>query len=343
MQTLEEPAAQKVVLHKGQIGIFFLMAITLAIVIVLALGTDGMRVHQARQELQRAVDAAALAGALDLFSSPDTCLSHAMATAEKNKCDGKPVSNETPGTKVDGKVELPQGTFLGRVTVTSEKAISHMFLPIIGRNVDTIRARAVAGPVGAAQRLPENKAFPLAVSWDCRPKDESQPIPALKDMQIGDSFIMYVGSQKVKNAAFTSFLEPAASASYINQAISQSLGLVSEQPGFIPSIKVGDDIELNNGIVGQKQLAGSPYRESLLNEPYVILPVITGDSPFNQSREVIGFVGMKITDLKVNQKHGIVETITATLVKVAIGTPDPGEPGPPPVGELSALSIKLLE
>ncbi|HEY9787069.1 MAG TPA: hypothetical protein V6D17_16880 [Candidatus Obscuribacterales bacterium] len=254
--------------------------------------------------------------------------------------DGRSVSNQTPGTHVNIDVALPQGEFLGKVTVTADMEVSHIGLPIIGKYKDIIHSRSVAGPVGYITQVPGDTCFPLAVSWDGVPKKDKHEYPPLKDLNIGDSFKMFVGSQQVKNSAFTSFLEPAASAHYINEAIAQSLGIKEPEPNFIPAVKVGDFIELNNGIVGQKRLAGSPFREALLTQPYVVLPVITGQSPFNQSRELIGFVAFKITDIEINQKQGIVETITGTIVRVAINAPQTGNTA---VSKVTVLGIRLLE
>lgn len=184
----------------------------------------------------------------------------------------------------------------------------------------------MAGSSGKLWILNANQAFPIAVSIDAVP-DTKTGLPAkpLSGCSIGDAFTLYLGSQKVKNACFTTFDSPP-SAHYINEAIGQALELRDEIPGFVPAIKVGDPIHLDNGISGQKRLADSPYIAALQSKGPFILPVIQGDPAFNQTSPVVGFIGFKILSVDVNGKNGIVESITGQLVKPQVA----GESGPFP-------------
>jgi hypothetical protein len=92
-----------------------------------------------------------------------------------------------------------------------------------------------------------------------------------------------------------SFLQPAASASYIQDLIT---GDEKSDP-----IKIGDFIEMQNGVA-----------ESTINEMRkefytthhgdwtVILPVIPGAQTYNQQREVLGFVAFEVIDVNNKDK-----------------------------------------
>jgi hypothetical protein len=139
----------------------------------------------------------------------------------------------------------------------------------------------VAGSAGPLHNNPENQTFPLAVSIDAVPRKDKHGLAdiPLNQVNIGGAVRFYMGSQQVKSAAWTSFTESSANAKYIQQAVDQSLGWQAPVPGFIPSIEAGDSINLNNGIVGQKELGEAPRLEALLGLDYIILPVIQGEPP----------------------------------------------------------------
>ncbi|MBI4533790.1 MAG: hypothetical protein HY711_07560 [Candidatus Melainabacteria bacterium] len=334
---------------KGSLGAVLFGIVLFAILGIGAFALDFAHVLTVQSELQNATDAAALAGAQDLTTNFDNVVPRALQVASSNRADGKAVSNQSPGAIITVNPippNLPLDT--GSVTVTASMSIRHMLAPIFGRTVDTLVSQSTAGSSGSLNRLGSNQAFPLAVSLDAVPRNNNIDGQPLYSRQLGDTVDFYINSQQVKNASFTSFTECSSNANYIKGAVAQSLGLEPVQPGFIPSIQVGDSININNGVVGQKHLARSPQFEALTSQPILILPVITGTPPYNQSRQVVGFIGVRVTTVTINQSGGEVETITGTLVRqLARGRGGPtGQTGSPVADaallDLSASPLRLL-
>jgi hypothetical protein len=56
---------------------------------------------------------------------------------------------------------------------------------------------------------------------------------------------------------------------------------------------------------------------SALTDPdaQFVIPVMTGDPPYNQGRQVVGFVTIKVTGVEINKSGGEVEVLHAKLVK----------------------------
>jgi len=284
----------------------------------------------AQGELQNAVDAAAIGGAKTLGIEPENAEYHALEIAAGNDTDGWPVDNETAGTKVTAVATPPTTNDPGQMEVTATRQLQHMLAVLFDRFNDTITATAIAGTGGTVDDLYEGQAFPLIVSADTVPgivngngvgngrgnvgnTASFDPVP-LYLKNIGDEVHLYINSQIFKNAAFTSFTMNPVNATYIKSAIDQYLGIEKYEAGTIPSVEKGDDIYMINGVAGQKHLAQDPRKDLLMARPYIVLPVISGNVPFNQTAEVIGFIAVKVTDVTINQSGGEVETITGTLV-----------------------------
>lgn len=333
----------KVRSEMGQLASLLVLTTILAVLLSAALAADSVHMHCARVQLQNAADAAALAGALQLDGDGALAQDRAFQVASACVADGRLVGSQSKNTNVN--VIVVPSTFgaPGKVEVLAQMYVSHFLMPIMGRAGDWIRVRSVAGPSCIARQCPHNTCFPLAVSWDTVPNGNKDQAIALSQMHIGDTFRLYINSQKYKNAAFTSFTKDSANAHYIRSAINQILQLEPQVPGLIPSVSVGDNINLNNGVVGQKKLATSPEKEALLALNYIILPAITGDPPFNQARQIIGFIAFDVTAVEVNKTDGAVETITGILKKVAIASPASGPQNWAPIDRLSVQAIKLLE
>lgn len=322
----------------GVMGWLALAALLLCTLLIGAIAIDVSHTFVIRQDLQRTTDAAALAGAIDLFRDPANVNNHALATAEANKVDGHPVSNSIANTSVTSEVigNAPNQS----VRVTASTKVKHFLLPLIGRSFDLVQASSTAGGPTPIWRVPADDAFPLAVSLDTVP--DVPGAKALKDMQIGDTLKLYINAQKFKNAAFTSLTHKSANANYINDAIAQSLGLADQVPGFIPSVAVGDNIELNNGIMGQKKLAKDPELQALINKEFAVLPVITGDPAMNQTRPIVGFIAVKFKSVEVNGKGGMTETLTCQIITaVTRGTGSGGEEPPPGIDPNDPSMLRL--
>lgn len=304
-------------------GALVLLAALLCVCLIGMLGVDIGHNASVRTQLQNATDAAALAGAQDFINSAtyNKAETDALATAESNTADGKAVSNSTPHTLVTVQTQLPaaNGTQPGVCQVDSQMTISNIFARLIGHKSDAINATATAVGYQSVTGIGPNTLFPLAVSVDTL---NGHTIPLYKN-KIGDSVTFYINSQQYKNAAYTGFTN-VANANYINGAIDQALGLSPVQSGFIPEINMGTPINLMNGIAGTKDISGGAEYGAITNGSTLILPLISGDPPYNQSRKVVGFIGLKVTKVVRDNNHGQEEIITATITKaISKGTPGP--------------------
>jgi len=299
-----------------------------------------------RTELQNATDAAALAGAQDLYTNPDNAETHARLVAAVNQANGTLVSSTNPGVDVSVVVTRPAAANEGQVEVTASMRIRHWLAAIFGRLDDVISARSVAGASSLLRRVNAGKAFPLAVSLDA-------PGPngwSLRSLHAGDTIELNINSQQQKNAAWTSFTLDPPNAHWLSDAIDYSLGLSSDEENrfLIPSVKVGDSINLENGVSGEKSLGkNNAQHDALLAAPMLILPVVNDLPPNNKESAVVGFVGVDVTDVRVNEGQGEVLTIVGTLKPVtAEGDDCPScPPGPDDAAfeSISARSLSLIQ
>lgn len=300
--------------NTGQLGALYLLAILLAICVLGSIAMDINHAIEVKAELQNATDAAALAGAAHLWFDKQNAEPDAYKFAANNFADGRSVANTSKGTTVTVQVANPTATEHGSVTVAASMRISHFFARLFNHFDDEISVQSVAGTNGLMWRLFANQAFPLAVSLDAVPSTKNFTGTALNSLKVGDDFTVFVGAQGAKNGAFTSFTKTPANASYIKEAIDQCLGISQPVEGFIPSVQVTDEIDLNNGILGQQILAKNPYLSAMRNGPVLILPIIEGGAPYNKSRPIVGFIGFKVKSVQLHQDSGLVEAITGTLV-----------------------------
>lgn len=333
--------------NRGQLGMLYLLLLLLAFCCIGAIALDTAHVAAVKSELHNATDAGALAGAAHLWFDIDKAEPDAIKFTAANKADGKSVSNSTPGCNVVVEVTAPKGATPGKVAVTAHMTTQHFFARLFGHDQDVVDARSVAGTTGLLWRIASNEAFPIAVSLDQVPSTKDFTGVPLNSCDIDDEFVLWLGAKGIKNAAFTSFTDKSANAAFIKSAIDQGLELSPKIDGFIPSFAVKDDLYLTEGILGQQGLAKEPYQTALINR-VLVLPVIEGPPPYKQTRPCVGFIGLKVTKVKVNPDNGIVEGIVGTLCKPQVL----GETGPYPIdgswptGPISRLSlgpIQLIE
>lgn len=283
----------------------------LVVAIIMGLGAFGMdigHVAAVKHQLQNACDNAAFAGAMDLSTDPDRCESNARAVAQENMADNVAVADGSSAPmNVDVVVNRGSATNFGTVQVTATLRIRHLFAPIFGGFASDITASATASGAGKLTTMfggsDGTGTFPMAVG-----------MAALEGADVGEAITLYLNSQTYKNAAFTSLTEKDANANWLKNAIAQLLGLPAKQEVTIPTVEVGDDIYLNNGIVGQKMLADDPYFTKILEQEVLFLPVMDGDPAYNQTTKVIGFIGVKFTSISRQSNNGMVETMVATIV-----------------------------
>lgn len=291
------------------------------IVVAIGIGSfalDIAHIAAVQTELQNGVDAAALAGARELANNNSDPQTRALMVAGENTADGRFLSNASPNTTVSAFLTPPTATTPGQVRVTADMTIRHLFAPIFGKQTEQLHAVATAGTTGTITGIACDMTFPMVASIDAVPTDKGVPMgPALKDLRVGDPVDFYINSQQVKNAAFTSFTESSANANYIQDAVDANLGLIELDPCVIPSINIGDDININNGVVGQKKLAKDDRGEIFTNDWLIFIPVVSGPVPINQSRPVLGFIAVEVSSVELNKSGGEVEVIHGTLVRRA--------------------------
>lgn len=278
-----------------------------------SMAMDVSHVVSVRQELQSAVDAAAMAGAQSLSTAPDSVEHHAREVCRLNYADGTSVDDASTPMDVSVTVVPSTVTTPGTVRVTAEVTANNILAKIFNNHTTQVRASALAGGTGPLAQMNGTTLFPLAVSLDDSKK--SLNFRPLNELHVGDTFELVINSQQYKNAAFTSFSDPNTNANWIKAAISQSLGLPTNTSVTIPPVKVGDPINLTNGVLGQKALADDPYFSALSQQEVIYLAVVEGSVPFNQSRPLVGFIGVKVNSIAVNKSGGIVEQISVTLKK----------------------------
>lgn len=304
--------------NHGSLGMLIPCAILFVILAVGSFAADLVHHTLVRAELQNATDAAALAGASALVTTTTAPLAsyYATSAAALNYADGDPVSN-TARTTVDVRLNTNVPQEIGQCQVKASCQIQNWLSPIFGRDTDKITVCSTAACSSSINGVAANILFPIAVSLDAAPNNKNVSKLPLRDLKLGDTFSIFINSQQVKNGAFTSMGVKNTNANWINQAINQTLGISPSTPNFIPAVHIGDPIFLDNGVAGQKTLAGEP-RLSALKGKNIAIPVIEGQPPFNQSRPVVGWVVIKVTSVEVNKSGGVVEVIEGTLVKVPI-------------------------
>ncbi|MBX9688429.1 MAG: Tad domain-containing protein [Candidatus Obscuribacterales bacterium] len=335
--------------QNGSVGILIPGTILLMVLGTGALAGDIAHNTMVRAELQNACDAGALAGASAMISSStiSQAANYAKTTCAANKADGESVSSQSPNTSVTVRVNTKVAGEMGECQVSASHQIQNWLAKIFEHGTDTITVTSTAACSATISEVAANSLFPLAVSIDAIPQDKNGSGKSLETLKLGDIFQIYINSQQVKNGGFTSMGVKNTNANWLNQAMDQALGLKSPEPNFIPSVKIGDPIYLDNGVSGQKTLASDP-RLSALKDRNLALPVVEGTPPFNQSRPIIGWVVVRIQNVSLNKSGGEVETLTGTIVKTPIrgakgSIPDTGDPNAnTTLQSISPGSVRLI-
>ncbi len=328
------------------------------------LAVDIAHLVNAHAELDNAVQAGAIGGALALEDDPLLAEFQALQITEMNRADGRAVSNQSSGVTIIALRTIGSNGY-EQVEVMAEMSIEYQLARLLGRLSDTIRSVAAASAAGRLKTACSDRLFPLAVTLDSGPGSgsgggaarsgsgsggsgggaarsgsscsrgsstgaagdsasataTSASSQSISDLPLyvkysGDSVEFTIGTQSSENAAFTSLTVFPANASFLNQAVDHVLEIARQPDGFVPSVEIGDQIELINGVAGQIDLTRWPRREMILSKSFVLLPVITGGAPFTGSRTVVGFVAVKVTDVLQTSGSRQVLTIRGTLLSV---------------------------
>jgi hypothetical protein len=284
-----------------------------------AFAVDTMHMVTAQHELQCAVDAGALAGAIELGQTTVGNAQHAAyVVTEKNSVDSIPVSPTAAKTTVNVTVTPATFSQPGMVTVSATRSVDFIFSRILGQRDQLIDAIAIASGSGRLTQVPGGEVFPLALSLDAvaQSQDSGVQQPALRTLHVGNSFTVYLGPDNEKNGSLTSFQNNSANIAYLRSAIDEALGVTkTASPPVVPPLAVGTLINLNNGESAFQYLLQDSQFAAIMNQPYVLFPLVEGIAPYNQSRPLVGFVALKITHLK--REKGV-PMITGIIVKPAI-------------------------
>ncbi len=121
-------------IHKQEGSVIIIVAISLAVLLgFAALGIDVGIMYTAKNQLQAAVDSAALAGASGLIVDQATASARAVQFAQLNRCIKQPVSPVT--------VTFP---VTNRIRVDATRTLPLYFARILGHDIANISAHAIA-------------------------------------------------------------------------------------------------------------------------------------------------------------------------------------------------------
>ena len=109
---------------------------------------------------------------------------------------------------------------------------------------------------------------------------------------------------------------PQANAQIVVGAIEQLLDLSPLQPGYVPSLNIGEAIKMvSDSTEIRKRLADPNYEKALLTgNRSIALPVILGDSPFSEAT-CVGFITVQVVGVEKDSSSGLVDSWTCKLVK----------------------------
>lgn len=298
--------------QKGSLSALIPACIIIAVVGIGMFAMDISHNITVRSELQNGADAAALAGARDLVDPEleGQCSIDAIQVAASNTADGTPMQALSNRSTVTATYQMDSSDNSGTCTVDAQMKINNLFAKLVGHNTDNVNVRAQAIGWSSINRIDRDQVFPLAVSVDTTVGNR-QPLWKSK---IGDVVTFDINSQQYKNSAFTSFEQANPNASWLNGVMDQMLGITAKD-GSVPQMQIGDTLNFINGDAGQKHLAEAEQLQHLQDAKELVLPVMEGDPPYNQSRKLVGFITVHIENVDINQSGGQVQTFTAKLVK----------------------------
>lgn len=290
--------------EKGAVAPFLAFCLV-TLLIAIGLMIDVGHVYVVRAELQNAADAGANAGAQGLFiyngKTPVPGTTHcdlaqqvAREAVQLNQAGGKTLTIPTadaevgiwepdPSTGKWGFTPAPCSNSINAVRVTTRRTagvngpVPLMFARLLGKETQEITARAVA-LMGWARQLPFGAGFPIALG------DKYVPDP-------GEKMFVTFNPNTSDTGGWHTFFHQAASASYLR-------GLVDGSTPS-PEVKVGDFIEMTNGVDTSVVKEMKKQFENVHNGNWlIILPVVPGDTNYNQQRQVLGFCAFQVTEVK---------------------------------------------
>jgi hypothetical protein len=291
-------------------GVMGTMTLALAILIVLSMSLFAIDMAQLvcmRDQLRNAADAAATAGAQDLYTHPELCEQHAYTVAESNLAFDLPIKDIPNILDVHCEKKDIDPEFNNKKTVHVDITMTRrdIISPIIGRMFDTLHVKAVAGGSGHTIKTYGDTVFPLAVDLYTQPGPAGNPLPSLAmAAQNNQPITIVVQGDQLDNGAWTNLLTSNSVPSILlEKYLTHILGDNSHgnnQTQSIPPVCIDQQIGLKNGHgVMSIDVSQEPWRSILLDTAHTwVLPVvITGNDKFAQTAPVKGFVTVQFTSI----------------------------------------------
>lgn len=277
--------------------------VMVAIFIVVLLGftglvIDGGRLYLAKSQLQKAVDAGALAGA-------DLMLEGVKGTGDYNHTESKVKAVEIADSNYDNtsyNVSFPNNNI---IRVYGEENVNLMLMPILGKNIATVSAEAQV-QVGGITRVEKGTVIPLALT-----------LSEGKVLKFGETWNLKKGPGEGYNGNFH-FLDlstlPGAKS---NTGGAQGLEYYIKNASTVP-IKIGQTLFTEPGQNNSSKI------EDAINDKantIVYVPIIEDFTSKNNGASevtIIGFAAFKL--LSFDKKNHVIQ---AEFIKEVL----PGEMG----------------
>lgn len=310
---------------RGSVSVLPFIALVPLLAAIGGFAVDCMHVNDARGELQRATDAAALAGAQDLANYDGSKLmtansvdaaneepvNFALQVASLNAVDG-PLGvwhggqrTVTATIRYDASIPGPPNR-PNRCDVTGSVKIDSFFAQCFGNFGQTVNSTSSAA---FSQLNTLYSYMPLLVSInDLDPNGRK-----LEERQVGDEYTVIIKDNKASNSVWI------LNSNKDLKAIIEHIADPVNNPGVqLPPVKIGDIIKSDNGM----KSAGKLF-DQLMDKDVAFL--ITGDSietdylaKGKPEHPVIGFMVMHVTQVDDNAK-GNGYSLTGILKPAVLG------------------------
>ncbi len=296
--------------ENGAVAIITAVVLVFVLLGIAALAVDIGRQSSAKNELQNAVDAAALAGAVELakdgYAEVET---QAVEAAERNIVDNIPPTPSSVDIGYWSESEFyTDNDTLNAVRVTVEDhEIGSFFAPLFGMSQSvSATATAVVGPAGAVERL-----IPIYITEDVAEEFDEEMI-----------YKKFGSDDPAGNWGLTSFFETGVA----------DHGEWFED-GYPELVSTGDDINIQTGTGGVQ-----PYRSEViaLEDETVIVPVVEElDEEGHQQSKVVGFRAVEVISVDVSGAGS--EIVVSYVEEIVPGELDFG------AGDFGVRTIALVE
>lgn len=260
----------------GSISVVLLLVVILMMVVGASFSYDYARGLFVKERLSNATDAGALGGVRELVGVSGTTADVnraeklAREIAALNRADSMSVVDSDPATSVSVNVNPTASPVSVKVTAT--RLSNNMFASLIGWGKSDISSSSTASAFQGLTDVRENQLLPLAVSLDHAPTNGPQDGVALNSL-VGPG---------MKNQKFTVVMNP--------QNSKNASWIVNWTGTANPRLVFGEDSLILNGVK-------ATFIQDMEPGDTIYLPLIMGGPPFNQSRTIVGVVGMVITEI----------------------------------------------